>query len=51
MTTSKISGKVTRKKRKGGANFIFLYERYRALNLTGFAQNSHIGGGLGWRSG
>jgi hypothetical protein len=35
----KIFGKVTRKKKKGGANFIFLYARYRALQLTGIAQN------------
>ena len=33
--------KITRKKRKGGGNFIFLYERYRALQLTGFAQYIH----------
>jgi hypothetical protein len=42
MTMCKIFGKVTRKKRKGGANFIFLCEKFRALQLTGFAQNNHI---------
>ena len=37
MTMCKIFRKVTRNLRKGGANFIFLHERYRAVQLTGFA--------------
>lgn len=42
MTKCKIFRKFARKNRKGGANFVFLYERYRVLQLTGFVQNSHI---------
>jgi len=42
MTMCKFSRKFTRKKKNGGANFVFLYESYRVVQLTVFAQNSHI---------